>query len=324
MAPTPFPVRVLRDLQFAAPAGVPLGADLYIPQGVHEPLPAIVWVHGGGWRYGNRRLSPDLSRVFADRGFAMAAVDYRLSSHATFPAQIEDLKTAVRWLRSIAPTHGFDSDRVGLMGVSAGGHLCALAGLAPETMFEPTSRLYSEYSSRVRAVVAAYAPIDFLQLDAHRAPDGTVSDDPENLPMPRGMRSADANSFESLLLGAPIGTCPDRVHAANPIRYVGPDAPPFLILHGASDTTVPLHQSEILYRALAAHGTEVTLSVIEGLGHGFLSRKHLDDGPPRPMVSRRHLHGEEQVDEQVQPIFPMVEAFLRAHLKKAGPARVGA
>ena len=320
--PPPYRVEIVQDLQYASAGGWPLAADLYIPRGVVGPVPTIAWVHGGGWRYGNRRMSPDLSRVFAERGFAMAAVDYRLSYRGTFPAQIEDLKTAIRWLRSIAATCGFDGARIGLMGASAGGHLCALAGLTPQGLFEPADRMYPEHASLVGAVVSAYPPVDFLQLDAHRPPDRTVSADPENLTVPRGMRAADPTSFESRLLGASIQTRPDLVRAANPITYAAPGAPPFLILHGDSDTTIPLPQSELLYRALAERRTDVTLSVIDGLGHGFLSRTHLDDGPPRRVVTRRHVRGEERIDEQVRPIFPMIETFFRKHLLESDPAPV--
>jgi acetyl esterase/lipase len=129
-------------------------------------------------------------------------------------------------------------------------------------------------------------------------------------------RSAAPDSFESLLVGAPIEHAVDRVRAANPIAYAAPGAPPFLILHGTSDTTVPVHQSEILYDALAAAGTDVSLCVIEGLGHGFLNRTHLDDGPPRRVMCRRYAAGDgERVETISQPIFGIIEAFLRSRLE---------
>jgi acetyl esterase/lipase len=309
-------VEVLTDIEFASPAGVPLKANLFIPQDAGAPVPVIIWVHGGGWRFGSRELAPDLSRFFAASGFAMAAVDYRLSHHAIFPAQIEDLKTAIRWVRSVAPCHGFDGDRIGLLGSSAGGHLAALAALTAADVYEPDEAPYREHASHVRAVVDGYGPTDFRQIDAHRPADDTRSEDPETLLLPAGItRSSDPASFESLLLGAPIGSCPDRARAANPITYVRPGAPPFLILHGASDTTVPVHQSELLYDALAAHDNDVTLCVIERLGHGFLHRTHLDEGPPRPMVERRHIPGHgESVQRVERPIFLLIEDFFRTSL----------
>jgi acetyl esterase/lipase len=119
------------DLLFATESGVALYADLYLPRRLDARLvPVIVWVHGGGWRFGDRRLAPNLSRFFAARGFAMASIDYRLSTHALFPAPVRDVKTAVRWLRSVAPTYSLDIDRIGLWGSSSGGHLSALAAVS--------------------------------------------------------------------------------------------------------------------------------------------------------------------------------------------------
>lgn len=314
-----YPVSIVRDLEYDAPGDVPLRADLYLPAGAGPRVPVVIWIHGGGWRFGSRRVAPDLSRFFARRGFAMAAIDYRSSARARFPAQIEDVKTAIRWLRSQAAEYGLDGQRIGLLGASAGGHLAALAALSPPGTFEPPGAPYAAHAGGVQAVVAGYAPSDFLQMDAHRPPAGTISADPETLRLPRGVtRAAQPDSFESLLLGAPIESCPDRVRQANPLAYAGADAPPFLLLHGGSDTTVPLHQSEILFDALAAHGTDVTLCVIDGLGHGFLNRTHLDDGPTRRMTVRQAAQaGREQA---VQPVFPLIEAFFRRHLAAGTPA----
>lgn len=305
-------VTVVRDVLYATANDVPLRADLFLPDTDAAAAPAIIWVHGGGWRAGNRRVAPDLSRCFAARDFAMIAVDYRLTRRATFPAQIEDLKTAIRWVRSVAAEHRIDPDRIGLWGASAGGHLSALAGLTGDAMFTSAASMYTEYSSRVQAVVDGYGPIDFLQLDAHRPPPDAVSDDPESLTLPRpDMRSADPDSYESLLIGAPIESCPDQVRVANPITYVHPGAPPFLILHGLADTAIAPHQSQLLYEALAAHGNDATLCLIEGLGHGFLNRTHLDEAGARRMMVRRTLPGGEQRTDCTQPVFATVEAFFR-------------
>jgi len=310
-------VRIVRDVPFASAGGEPLLADLFLPQDTASPPPVIVWVHGGGWRFGSRHLAPDLSRFFAARGFAMAAIDYRLTPHATFPAQLEDLEAAVAWLPAAAGAYGFDAARVGLWGSSAGGHLAALAALTGSHPVGVSGHAPARPTRPVSAVVVGYAPVDFLQMDAHRPPAGTVSEDPETLPLPRlDMRSADADSFESLLVGAPIETCPERVRRASPLTYVRPGAPPFLILHGLADTTVPPHQSLLLYEALAAHGNAVTLCVVEGLGHGFLHRSHLDDGPPRHTICRYALEGSEVTGAGAQAIFPLVEQFFADHLRR--------
>lgn len=305
------------DLLFATEDGVALHADLYLPCHTDERLvPVIVWVHGGAWRVGDRRLAPDLSRFFAARGFAMASIDYRLSTQALFPAPVHDVKTAVRWLRSVASVYSFDRDRIGLWGSSSGGHLAALAALSGAGVFENAASPYSAYPSAVQAFVDGYGPTDFLQMDAHRPPDGTPSDDPESMLLPAGLRSSLADSPESRLLGAPIETCPERVREANPITYARAGAPPGLILHGACDTTVPVHQSVLLYEALAAYDNRVSLSIVDGLGHGFLNRSHLDDGPPRALTTRTHVPGGgEQLVHQSGHVFGLVERFFREILR---------
>ena len=312
-------VRRLAAETYARPDGLALEADVYLPEGSGAPPPAIIWIHGGGWRYGNRLVSPDLRRFFAARGFAMVAIDYRLSRVARFPAQIEDVRAAVRWLRSAARRFGIDRDRIGLWGASAGGHLASLAALAPPDCFRPGDAWYPDESDVVQGVVVGYAPTDFLQIDAHRPPRGTRSDDPESLLLPRpDLRSIDADSWESLLLGAPIASVPDLVRAASPLTYAGAHAPAFLILHGLSDTTVPPHQSELLYHALAAAGSCVTLALIDGLGHGFLNRTHLDDAGPRlTEIRRTGADGTEVVTREPRLVFPAIEAFFRGALDPA-------
>jgi acetyl esterase/lipase len=308
-------VEVIVDLVYASPHGRSLLLDLYVPQGISHPLPVIIWLHGGGWRIGNRKLAPDLTRYFAERGFAMASIDYRLSGEATFPAQVYDVKAAIRWLRAVADSYGLDREHIGLWGSSAGGHLAALVALTGNGVLDDERGAYPEQSCCVQAVVDGYGPTDFLQQDEHRDLLGAPSDDPESIQLPPGKRSADRDSFESLLLGAPIQTRPDLVRLANPITYVGPGAPPFLILHGLSDTAVPAHQSILLYEALAAAGNDVTLCLIKGLGHGFLNRNDFDRGAPRPVTVRSTRYGNPETVADGPPVnFAMIEAFFRSHL----------
>ena len=315
-----FPVKVIPDLVYATPNGRSQRLDLYLPQGIGRPLPVIVWLHGGGWRFGDRKLGPNLSRYFAERGFAMVSIDYRLSEEATFPAQIHDVKAAIRWVRAIADRYGLDREHIGLWGSSSGGHLAALAATTGSGILEGEHIEYAEQSSEVQAVVNGYGPTDFLQQDAHRDPLGRPSDDPESIQLPAGKRSSDADSLESLLLGAPIATRPDLVRLANPLTYVKAGVPPFLILHGLSDTAVPAHQSVLLYEALAAAGNNVTLYLIKGLGHGFLNRDDFDKGPLRPATVRSTCHdGAEQVTEGTQVTFDTIEAFFREYLCGEAP-----
>jgi acetyl esterase/lipase len=311
----PFDATSVRDVRFASPDGCDLFADLYLPQGLGRPSPVIIWLHGGAWRFGDRRLAPDLSRFFARAGFAMVSVDYRLSTQAKFPAAVEDVKTAIRWVRSVSERFDLNPNAIGLWGSSAGGHLAALAATSGPGAFESMTSAYADCSSDVQAVVDGYGPTDFLQLDAHRDPHAPPSDDPETIRLPAGLRSADAQSPESLLIGGPIQDHADLVRRANPMTYVAAGQPPFLILHGLSDPAVPAHQSELLFNALTRTDNDVTLALVERLGHGFLNRNHLDDGAPWSIRLRSHPRGGPIDRTDVQSgIFTFIETFFRKHL----------
>ena len=214
-------------------------------------LPLIIWVHGGAFRAGDKAGNVPLD--YLDQGYAVASINYRLSQHALFPAQIQDCKAAVRWLRAHAQRFNLDPHRFGAWGPSAGGHLVAMLGTAGNVnAFEVGEHL--QQSSRVQAVVDYFGPTDFCQMDAHRLPDGMIHDTPD--------------SPESELVGGPIQEHKDRVAAANPITYVTPDAPPFLIVHGEADPLVPCHQSRLLDAALQKAGVPVLFYTVKGGGHG--------------------------------------------------------
>jgi acetyl esterase/lipase len=287
----PSTVAVVADLLFASPDEHPLYADLYLPDAVPTRRPVIVWLHGGAWRVGDRRLCPDLSRYFAERGFAMVSVDYRLSQQSVFPAQIEDVKTVIRWVRHVADEYRLDCDRIGLWGSSAGAHLGALAAISRPGEFEDTCWLYPEHDSSVRCAVLGYPPIDFEQMD----------------PSP--------TSPESQLIGAEVRTRPDLAAKANPISYMHDRVPPCLILHGQADEIIASRQSELLYEALVARGNRATLCLVDGLGHGFLNRTALDDdGPYRLCIRSSSTLTRAEPTIQNGYIFPMVEEFFRATL----------
>jgi acetyl esterase/lipase len=310
-----YDVKVVADLEFGAPNGKPLLVDLYLPMGADNPLPVILWLHGGGWRIGDRKLGPDFRVRFAERGYAMASIEYRLSGEAIFPAQIHDVKAAIRWLRSVADKYGLDSDNIGLWGSSAGGHLAALAGTTGEGILEDLELGYADFSSDVQAVVEGYGPTDFLQMDANSDKEIAVSIDPESELVHPPRRHEAMDSPESQLLGAPILSVPHLVREAKPITYVTGGLPPFLIMHGLSDTAVAPHQSELLYQALIAKGNEATLCLIEGLGHAFFNRNDLDDNEHHSASIRRAGDGEtEYIRNREIRIFEMVEEFFQKHL----------
>ena len=249
--PLPEGTRVLEDIAYVPGGHERQKLDLYLPP-TGSRWPLVVAIHGGAFRMGSKEGEP--AGVFVARGFAVAAINYRLSQHAVFPAQIEDGKAAVRWLRANAARYGYDPERVASYGASAGGHLAAMLGTAGDaTVFEVGANL--ELSSRVQAVVDFFGPTDFLQMDAHRpSPEAMVHDTPD--------------SPESQLVGGPIRDNPDRVARANPITYVTPDDPPFLVVHGDADLLVPHHQSELLEAALRKAGVRVRLVTIPGGPHG--------------------------------------------------------
>ena len=248
----PESVTVHRDIAYVTDGHERQKLDLYVPADTGENLPLIIWVHGGAWRGGNKTHYRPMEYLSA--GYAGASINYRLSQHAVFPAQIEDVKAAVRWLRANAETYRLDPNRFAAWGSSAGGHLVAMLGTAGDVAeFEVGENL--EVSSKVQAVVDYFGPTDFLQMDAHRPPDGLVHDAPD--------------SPESKLVGGPIQAHKDRVAKANPITYVSKDNPPFLIIHGDQDKLVPFHQSVLLKDALEKAGVPVTFYRVEGGGHGW-------------------------------------------------------
>ena len=244
-------VTVYRDLAYVTDGHERQKLDLYVPE-TGENLPLIIWIHGGAWRGGSKEHYTPME--YLKSGYAGASLNYRLSQHAIFPAQIEDVKAAVRWLRANAETYRLDPNRFAAWGSSAGGHLVAMLGTAGDVKeFEVGENL--EVSSRVQAVVDYFGPTDFLQMDTHRLPDGLVHDAPD--------------SPESQLVGGAIQEHQDRVARANPVTYVSKDAPPFLIVHGNKDPLVPYQQSVLLNDALKKAGVPVTFYKVEGGGHGW-------------------------------------------------------
>ena len=245
-------VRLLRDLQYVTEGHERNRLDLYLPEQAEasEPLPLIVWVHGGAWLAGSKERCPALR--FLRKGYAVASINYRLRQHAIFPAQIEDCKAALRWLRANAKKYRLDPKRIGVWGSSAGGHLVALLGTTGDVKeFDKGQNL--EVSSRVQAVCDFFGPTDFTKMSL----------------FPSEMDHDAADSPESQLIGGPVQQNREACRRANPITYVTKDDPPFLIMHGDRDMTVPHNQSELLYEALKAAGVKVKFHTVKGAGHGF-------------------------------------------------------
>jgi len=239
-----------RDLAYVSGGHDRQKLDLYLPKD-RTNLPLIINIHGGAFKMGSKEQGVPLE--YLAQGYAIASINYRLSQHANFPAQIEDCKAAVRWLRAHAAAYRIDPQRFAAWGNSAGAHLSAMLGTTGDTKeFDVGANL--DQSSGVQAVVDYFGPTDFLQMDAHRLPNGQTHDP--------------ADSPESLLIGGAIQENKDKAARANPITYVTPADPPFLICHGDQDPLVPHHQSELLEAALKRAGVPVTFHTVKGAGHG--------------------------------------------------------
>ncbi|MCK4292650.1 MAG: alpha/beta hydrolase fold domain-containing protein [Planctomycetes bacterium] len=247
--------KILRDIEYVPGGHERQKLDLYLPQTSSEkPLPLLIWIHGGAWLGGNKNNCP--ARRFVRQGYAVASINYRLSQHAIFPAQIEDCKAAIRFLRANAGKYGFDPKRFGVWGSSAGGHLVALLGTAGDVKeFDKGRNL--DVSSRVQAVCDYFGPTDFTKMSSFRTK----------------MDHDSADSPESKLVGGPVQQNKDKCKRANPITYVTKDDPPFLICHGDKDPLVPLNQSQILYEALKKAGVAVKFHTVKGGGHGFRDKQ---------------------------------------------------
>ncbi len=238
-------VRVLRDLQYVEGGHERNRLDLYLPEKAEGPLPLVVWIHGGAWWAGSKEGCPAVP--LATKGYAVASINYRLSQHALFPAQIEDCKAAIRWLRANAAKYRLDPDHIGVWGSSAGGHLVAMLGTTGNVKELEGEGGNLDQSSRVQCVVDWFGPTDMATM-------GKQADNP-GTPVAK-------------LIGGPVQEKKEMARNASPLTYVSKDSAPFLIMHGDQDNTVPLDQSEVLAKALKKAGVEVDLVIVKGNGHG--------------------------------------------------------
>ena len=259
--------QVLKGIEFSRPGGVPLLLDLYLPaEGSPQgPVPAVVHFHGGGWRMGERSSLGPVTDAFAlmpferlaAAGFVVVSADYRLSSQAVFPAQLEDATAAVSWLRTHAAQYNVDPGRIFTWGDSAGGHLACLVGLGAHVPGSDGSGTAASGANAVAAVASWYAPTDLVRMGSQALPDAVATAD-------------DPGSREALLLGAQPADAPDRAAAASPLSYAGGQAPPFFLAHGTADRFVPPAQATTFAAALETAGADVELLLIEGADHMWL------------------------------------------------------
>jgi acetyl esterase/lipase len=256
------PAPTFSNIDYVGNSNIRQKLDIYIPAGLTATAPVVVFIHGGGWVSGSKGAGnvPYFEPCF-NVGFICVDVNYRLSGDSAWPAQIEDCKTAIRYLRANATTYGIDTNRIGVMGGSAGGHLSAIVGTtAGVNALEGFHQGYTNVSSRVKAVADLYGPTDFLFMDGYYT-NCTA-----------GALKHEYNSFETNLLNIdslhkPIHFA--RVQSANPIAYLTPDDAHFFIIHGGSDCSVPTYQSKRLDSMLTVKGIPAdTFIIANGIDHG--------------------------------------------------------
>ncbi len=226
------------DIEFARPGGVPLTLDASIPPG-KGPFAAVIVVHGGGWENGTKRsYDKPLLPVLTEAGFAWFTINYRLAPQHKYPAAVEDVEAAVRWVKQHAKEYKADPNRVAMIGESAGGHLVAMVGVRPTE------------ETRVAAVVDFYGPHDLLKRESER---GEVS---KNLRQFLGVEKLDAAGIAKL-------------KEASPATYVKKGLPPFLFIHGTKDAAVPYGQSPLMCDKLKAAGNQCQVLTVDGAPHGI-------------------------------------------------------
>lgn len=260
-APKPFQlpagIKMEKDIAYIEGGDEAQKLDIYLPEAPPaKPLPLIVHIHGGGWRAGSKFPCPVAGMVL--KGYAVASVEYRFSQKAVFPAQIQDCQAAIRWLRAHAKQYHFDTEHLGAIGGSAGGHLSALVGTSGGKKAFPPIGGHEDQSDRVQAVCDIFGPADFTTVMQQAADDKNV----KNI-----FAFNTPSDPYSGLIGAKL-TDKAKADAVSPVHYVSKDAPPFLILHGTHDTLVPYAQSVQLEASLKAQGVPVWLQTLPGAGHG--------------------------------------------------------
>jgi acetyl esterase/lipase len=244
--PGTVPVHEEIDVTYGTASGEQLKLDLYAPKDRPGPFPAVVVIHGGGWNTGTKGFLGGITHAFAERGYVAVTVEYRLAPKHKFPAQLQDVKCAVRWLRANASRYQIDPDRIGALGFSAGAHLALLLGLTePKDGFEGEGG-HREQSSKVQVVVNMMGPTD----------------------LSRPAWPAVTDKLLAGLLGGSREQIPSAYWTASPLAYVRPGAPPVLTMHGTKDAIVPFEQAKLLHASLrSVHGTS-RLEPVKNKGHG--------------------------------------------------------
>jgi acetyl esterase/lipase len=240
---------IIKNIQYAEAGTRKLLLDLYTLPSKQSPY-LIVWVHGGAWRSGSKE-SPPLGLLSSK--YAIASLDFRLSTEAAFPGPVYDIKAAIRYLRANAKKYGYRSDKIIMWGSSSGGHLAALVGTTNyDTSLEGDLGDYDKESSSVQAIIDYYGPTNFTTILSQSTPHGI---------------SVRAPALE-ILLGKPVEQVPDLAKKASPVFQVDKTDPPIMIVHGDQDNQVPVNQSLELMAVYKNLGLTWQMEIVSGAGHG--------------------------------------------------------
>ncbi len=223
-----------------------LKMDIIYPEDKEKKYPCVIWICGGAWLMMDRSAHMAYLTELARSGFVVASVEYRTSNEGPFPIQLTDVKAGIRYLKAHSERYCLDPERIGVMGESAGGYLAAMAALVEDKVYDVGAFL--EYSSKVHAACPWYPITDVTAFSYPSAVEA-------------------AASMESLLLGKNVALHKEEALQISPITYVTKDAPPFMIIHGDNDHTVPFCQGEVLHDKLEEAGADVKLLVLEGVDH---------------------------------------------------------
>jgi acetyl esterase/lipase len=274
-AKAPASFKTVPDLDYAGNSHPRQRLNLYVPKDKPtKALPLVVYIHGGGWEAGNKNEAGPLLGLLDSGKYAGASIGYRLTDQATWPAQLHDCKAALRWLRAHASEYGYDSDRIAVYGISAGGHLASLLGLtADEAQLSGKVGPHSDQATKVSCVVNFAGPTDFSSFF-----DKTTI-----------FKAADPKGPIAKLLGGVLTERPDQAKEASPVTYVRASAPPFLVIHGTADNLVPLRQSQSFDQALDSAGATSTLLTATSAPHVFF---HPAIANKMQLFLGRHLLGQ--------------------------------
>lgn len=248
-----------KDIVYAVVEDKDLKLDLYIPANTDAPV-LLVWLHGGAWRSGTKDHAPV---VFAEQGFALASLDFRLSTEAQFPAMIHDIKAAIRFLRSIGMEYGFRTDRIAIGGISSGAHLAALVGVTNGHLeLEGNVGNHLNQSSNIHAILCYYGASNLTTILAQSTPFGLKIREPAL----------------KLLLGDLPENTRELAELASPVFHIDRNDPPLLIFHGDQDIQMPINQGHELEGAYKRLGLDVQFITVYGASHGgdvFFQSDHL-------------------------------------------------